>query len=438
MRTPSTAACALGTFFALAALGAPPEVLSTSPSHGQAGVDPNTKSITATFSQPMQVGNHSWVGGGPTFPKLSAQPSWEDNRTPVLSVTLEPDHDYVLYLNNAPYLNFRSARGEPAVSHQLAFTTRKLPTTKEINQYALDTMREAILSNYSYRDRLDVNWAAHLDSLEENILASDSTLRLATRLADALAPAKDIHIAVRLDNWAFGTYQANAKPNFNGRVLSQAIPNLTKHSDAVLSGWIDDDTAYLLVTTWDRSANAGQLAADALQDLRAAKNLIIDVRPNGGGDELHARVLAACFTDEPIVYATNKNIDPNNPGQFTVRYERVLQPSDAHANFEGRVAVLMGNACMSSNEAFVLMMRAAGAALVGANTFGSSGNPQRYDLGSGVTITLPSWLAMTADGTPVEGVGVEPDIKVARGPREGGRRDPVLEAALRHLRARSP
>ncbi len=421
------------------ALAAPPTVLKTSPEHGQAGVDAQlTRQIVARFDTPMRAGSHSWVGGGPMFPKIRGQPGWPDPQTAVLPVTLEPDHDYVLSLNGGDYHNFRSARGEPLEPHQIAFSTRAMPTTPEINRAALDALRDAVLHHYSYRDRLGVDWDAHLDALKADIVASDSTLRLATRLADALAPAQDIHIGVHLDPWTFGTHRARPEPNFSGRVLSHAIPGLTKHSDAVLSARLDEHTGYLLVTTWGADTEPGAVAKAALGDLLDVDRLIIDVRPNAGGDELQARTLAACFVSEPVVYATNTSIDPDRPGEFLGPYDRVLEPEAVTDRFEGEVVVLMGKQCMSSNEAFLLMMRAAGAALVGRASFGASGNPRSYDLGQGIRVTLPSWRAMTSEGDPFEGVGIQPDIEVAHAPRAGGRRDPVLEAGLRAFEARNP
>ena len=100
-----------------------------------------------------------------------------------------------------------------------------------------------------------------------------------------------------------------------------------------------------------------------------------------------------------------------------------------------RVAVLMGQANVSSAEAFLQMMnQVPGCTLVGERSYGSSGNPQPVDLGNGVTAFLPSWKAMFPDGTPLEGKGIEPDIAVKATEAELRDRDPVLEAALKALR----
>ena len=83
-----------------------------------------------------------------------------------------------------------------------------------------------------------------------------------------------------------------------------------------------------------------------------------------------------------------------------------------------------------------LMMRAAGCPLVGARSFGSSGNPKPHDLGNGVVVWLPSWRSLSVDGRELEGVGIEPDIVVDAGPDDFAMADPVLTKALEQLRAR--
>jgi C-terminal processing protease CtpA/Prc len=95
----------------------------------------------------------------------------------------------------------------------------------------------------------------------------------------------------------------------------------------------------------------------------------------------------------------------------------------------------MGPVNMSSCEAFLLMMRATGATLVGGKSRGASGNPRPVDLGNGVVVFLPTWKAMRADGTVFEGQGIAPDLPVKA--TDFGERDPVIDAAVRALGSHS-
>jgi Peptidase family S41 len=144
----------------------------------------------------------------------------------------------------------------------------------------------------------------------------------------------------------------------------------------------------------------------------------------------------AFFVDRPAVYAKALLRVPQAPGGFAPPVEHVVTPSAQRPRFRGPVAVLSGPACTSSCEAFLLMRRAPPRRLLfGERSYGSSGNPRPIDLCNGVVVTLPSWQALRADGTPLEGRGIEPDVEV---PFTGGASDPVLSAALDWLTRARP
>ena len=81
--------------------------------------------------------------------------------------------------------------------------------------------------------------------------------------------------------------------------------------------------------------------------------------------------------------------------------------------YDGNVYVLSGPRVMSSNEAFIMMMKhIPNAKIVGMKTYGSSGNPKPYKLSNNITIYLPSWQTYTLDNKLIEGYGIEPDIEI--------------------------
>jgi Periplasmic protease len=162
--------------------------------------------------------------------------------------------------------------------------------------------------------------------------------------------------------------------------------------------------------------------------------LIIDVRPNTGGNEMNARAVASFFVSKPTAYSKHVT---RSKGKDSPVQERMVQPDRSGVRHPGPCVVLMGPANMSSCESFLLMMRAAGCKLIGARSAGSSGNPKPHDLGNGVVVMLPSWRDLSMDGRGLEGVGVEPDIVVDAKAEEYRTADPVLAKALEHLRSQT-
>jgi hypothetical protein len=432
----------------MSALAAPPKVAKAVPDNGAVNVDPNLKEIRITFDQPMGKGM-SVVGGGDEFPQVQGQPTWLNNRTIVVRVKLQPNHDYWLSINNERFKNFTNRSGESAVPYPIKFRTATADSAKQhesvagdkqqlsANRQAIERMRTAIHDYYSYRDRLSIDWDKLLKSSEAALAQTKTPTEFAQVAATLLARAKDKHIWLKVGDEIIPTYINPSVPNANYKLLPKVVPNFKKHGRLVATGRWDDGIGYIAITTWDRDKlEGGAPVFEALKDVADTSALIIDVRINGGGAEPLAQEFAGCFTSEPRLYAKDVYRDPNSPSGFTQPKERWLQPNRNYPKYKGRVAVLSGPAVMSSCESFLLMMKQVpGTIIVGARSQGSSGNPKPHDLGNGVTLFLPSWKDLTAAGRELEGVGIAPDVEVDASITDLQDTDPVLNAALERLRA---
>ena len=423
----------------------PPKVIKMYPENGATDVKPGPVKIRILFDQDMNTSGYSITGSGENFPEIIGQPRWSGKRSLIFNANLMPDHEYTFGINSPAFKNFKSASGEPAEILFVTFhtaaedgQTHKLDAaTEKANKDAFDALKIAVTKNYSYRDLKKLDWESLFNEYEPRFLQADSPEKFVSVARLVLGKAKDKHIWFQIDNKTIPCYMHPVVPNANFSVLDKLVPGLKKQSDIIYSGRFDDGIGYILIDSWnahDEKALDGFFVT--LNDFSDAPGLIIDVRGNRGGNETLARQVAGCFIDEPKLYAKNISIDLNNLGQFTPVHERYVQPNKARPQYRGKVAVLIGPVVMSSCEAFVLMMKQVpGCLLVGEPTQGSSGNPQPYDLGNGVTVFLPSWQAMLPDGTCFEGKGIQPDILVKTTQSEITTSDPVIEAALERLRS---
>ncbi|MBK8978792.1 MAG: DUF4932 domain-containing protein [Planctomycetes bacterium] len=101
-----------------------PHVVSTEPVDSSRDVDPATDRIVVTFDRPMRDGSWSVVGGGPRFPELIGEPSYDDaRRVLTIRVRLAPERAYELSLNSERFQGFRSAEGVPLEPVRLTFRT---------------------------------------------------------------------------------------------------------------------------------------------------------------------------------------------------------------------------------------------------------------------------------------------------------------------------
>lgn len=426
----------------------PPRVVRITPENGDEGVDPATSAIRIEFDQDMSPGGRSLCGGGDSFPEFTGQPVWETPRVMVIPVRLSAGRTYAFGVNCFAARNFRNVAGQSAVIEFVGFTTARdgaaptptRTTTPEQNEQSLNQLARAIDERYAYRDRLVADWPSRIDAAKPDLIAAETPAVFARRAAHLLSAAQDRHVWVRIGEAGFGVDSREITPNIDLSRLRKAIPELKQPVNQVITGRWPDGVGYIFISEWPGDWKTIEPAFTALRTLADCSGLIIDVRLNGGGDERTARRFAEHFVREPAVYSLNRYRDPQQPDGWTKMYDRVIDPlgkgedkvQDGDAPFAGRVAVLIGPNCLSSNESFVLMMKHGGhATLVGETTGGSSGNPRPVDLPNGVTVFLPSWQDYLPDGTLLEGRGITPDMQAALGP---GPQDGVLETALRSVR----
>jgi hypothetical protein len=115
---------------------------------------------------------------------------------------------------------------------------------------------------------------------------------------------------------------------------------------------------------------------------------------------------------------------------------RAMRPPTGPWRYDRPVVLLIGQKCMSSNESFVAMMEGAPTVTtMGDRTCGSSGNPSLVELPVEITVSLPRWIDLLADGRPLDEGGIRPRVpfQAELGAFEG-ERDDLLEAALSRLR----
>lgn len=418
---------------------APPRVVKAEPDNGDRDVDPALKQLRIEFDQDMRPGGMSICGAQGL--EMTGKPRWVNKRTIILPVKLKPGQQVELSVNCPSAQNFRSAGGEPAAIYPITFEVRKAgarpapPLTAGEKREAINRLRKAIDDRYSYRDRLSIDWNARFAEFTPQLESAKNWADFARATAELLSIAEDPHIWLTLGEQTIGTYQRNAEPNFNARSLPKLVPDWKLHNRAVATGRFEDGIGYVLIATWSIQDEADlQPAMDALKEFADAPGIVLDVRANGGGNELMARKIAGCFLDKPTVYARNETRDPSQPGGFTKAFDRVVEPCEPAV--KAPVAVLMGPKNMSSCESFLMMMaEAPRATLVGGPSYGSSGNPKPHELAEGLVVFLPSWKDMRLDGSLHEGNPLNPDVKVPARPADFAAEDPVVERALELLRS---
>jgi len=308
------------------------------------------------------------------------------------------------------------------------------PPTSLIGRF--DLFWETFDSKYSYFAYKRINWDSLRTVYRPRAEAATTQDELVAVLKEMVAPLRDVHVKFTTPGGTTQpTYQPTAPINWDRDLwLStiqscpwrQAKPNL---GSCTMNGF-----AYVTVGSWN-TAQFSVSDLDGVIDLyRDAPGMVIDVRPNGGGNDGLALALAGRFATRRITIGYVRYRDGPRHDDFGAEVTRRLDTRGAF-QFTKPVVVLSGRAVFSSNETFIAAMRELpNVTIVGDTTGGSSGNPHDYPLGDGWRYSVSQWIEWTADRRVIEWNGVPPDSFVAwdtTAVRNG--RDVVLEAALARL-----
>jgi C-terminal processing protease CtpA/Prc len=173
-----------------------------------------------------------------------------------------------------------------------------------------------------------------------------------------------------------------------------------------------------------------------LNEMRDRPGIIIDVRRNGGGQDKIADQVIGRFLTAPVL--SSISFHRIVPGTI---YERKILMSDPRGpwRYEGRVAVLTDEGCMSSCEHFVSGMVEAGALICGTPTSGACGLIRTVQLPGGTRLNISQTFPLHSGGIPSPQFGIVPHLWAPRtldDLRNG--QDTALNAALRWVKSNDP
>jgi carboxyl-terminal processing protease len=229
----------------------------------------------------------------------------------------------------------------------------------------------------------------------------------------------------------------------NGKVIEYTItrrPFSTIIADTLT--WINDKTAKLQIHTFDRAYS--RKAIDALMlDAVKAKNLIVDLRFNGGGAVLNLFHLAGFFLDPSLNlgYMIDKTAQKTYEDKYfreakslseLIPYSNFqMLPMKTATKFTGNIVVLVNGGSGSASEIFAASLReqitkksisedgtitlkenAGSFSIVGAKSAGAVLVSTIGEAAHGFTIQYPLADYLTPGGTRLEGNPIVPDVLV--------------------------
>ncbi len=319
------------------------------------------------------------------------------------------------------------------------FASNPVPTLPPISKKealeSFDTVWEAFDLEYAkFQDLPKVKWGKLGKRYRKAAGKANTSFDAAADIADLLTHLQDLHVWVKAGEDYLPGYQRERFLNADWQAIPKIVGEL--HSVGQNLHWVktQEGLGYMNISGLSEQ-ELPERFDEALAGLAGSWGLIIDLRFNGGGDEILAQKLAGRFSAQPHVYSLNRYRNGPKYKNLGPVLERSFSPRGPW-RYSAPVFVLTGRRTMSSAESFTLMLgQCAQVTTMGDWTAGSSANPKRIDAGNNITVNLPRWVDMDPDGKPIEGHGIAPDLPVlvdAAGLGDGG--DAILLAALKRLR----
>jgi len=308
------------------------------------------------------------------------------------------------------------------------------PFDKAARESAVRDLADHLARTYTFFGfRGKPTLAALREKHEARLIAAETPVAFQAELLRMLADLRDMHVWLKTPRGVVPTFQQRRPPNWNIAAIKKRLTKTYFWENNLLAGEMGE-FGYLGLGSFQFGKERQARLHEALDRMRDAPGIVIDVRFNGGGNEYVAQKVAARFCAERVLYARNVQRDPDADGGFRASGERWIGPSAA-AVFARPVILLQGRNCVSSGEGFVAMMRMFDTVTtMGQPTRGASGNPQPFELWPGLEVWSSTWRSLTPEGECHEGIGLPPDVVIDPPAAAFANADPLLEKALAALR----
>ncbi len=290
-----------------------------------------------------------------------------------------------------------------------------------------ELLYKAFDENYAQFEVKHINWDSlhHVYSLKINSKTTDEELW--NLISDLILNLNDGHVNVFSQSF---NKSISGSPIVRNRKADDFSIELIKEkylSDYRIAGGgyfvyghiKNAQTGYIYIASF-ASLNPGNMSAwaydidKALSSLADCKNLILDVRNNGGGLIVNEHIIASAFIDKPITYLYSRrktgkaHKDLSDPIPVTVYPREEIMPYN-------KSVVLLTNRFTGSGSEYLTQISKSlpNFTQIGDTTFGAFGEVINIsELPNGWTFRYPCTLTTLPNGVCLEGIGIVPDILI--------------------------
>lgn len=289
--------------------------------------------------------------------------------------------------------------------------------------------------NYSRFELKSVNWDSLYSYYRPQINNNMSDNELFDIVSAMLATFRDAHAKLYTPFDRYIYERTGYSRNFDLNVIRSNYLDNPENNGVFTYGKINDTIGYLHVRTFDGNSDNYKYIDQLLNYFSDCDGIIIDIRGNGGGNDLNMAAVSTRFADQRRLAGYYRYKNGPEHDDFTDYISVYIEPK-GEQQFTRPIALLTNREVASSAENFVLDLRALPhTTVIGDTTYGATGcNPIYRELPNCWIYWIPTAESYTPDFEIFEGIGLPPDIPVQITTADSiNGIDTILEEAIRVL-----
>jgi len=298
--------------------------------------------------------------------------------------------------------------------------------------------------NYAFFDLHGVDWQQAYDTYRPQISAETSLEDLHTIMVNMLTPFTDAHVNLLS---SYGFFSAAPIPTWTNddddTIAAYAMLAIEDYviepqivaNDQIVYGQLAENIGYINVLSMDSfSTDDDDIAVlqtvmtHIMATFADVDSIVLDVRFNGGGEDLNSLFIAGFFTDAPYLAFSKQTWTGD---AYTDLFDVFVEPV-VEEPFLGPVYLLTSGVTTSGAEIFTLAMDARpDVTIVGETTAGALSDILMLLFPNGWFATLSNEQYLSHEGVLYERIGIPVDVDAPMSLEafENGV-DPVLDALL--------
>lgn len=288
---------------------------------------------------------------------------------------------------------------------------------KNNNTYNFETLWNTFNEQYAYFKERNINWDLIKSKYKSKFTDKTPPFEFYLLLEKMVLELKDAHSDFEVpDDFDERWHTLNKKKDTTDyrtltqhKILKKYLKNVKAHNEGQMYyGLINNEIGYIQLNSMEQIDDIHTITNSIIDEIRNTKTCIIDLRFNGGGDDLVGLDFLSHFIDKSYnVYNKKRRFKDGFAGNQTIK----IEPSKKH--YTKKIYLLTSSYTVSAAETTILAtLNFVNFKKIGSNTNGAFSDILNKSLPNGWNYWLSNEVYQGMNGENYEVSGIPPDYEI--------------------------